>query len=105
MLANLAWSGCAVVRSDNATEPYLGPRRGQQRGRPQHHAPAPLQLRQQRRHRRRGRLAPRQRAHCPGRKPPFLYVKRPARPYKSPSQCIMDNDINRLRRGAAPADL
>jgi hypothetical protein len=26
------------------------------------------------------------RAHCPGRKLPFLAVKRPARPYKSPIQ-------------------
>ena len=24
--------------------------------------------------------------HCPGRNPPFLAVKRPARPYKSPIQ-------------------
>ena len=23
---------------------------------------------------------------CPGRKPPFMAVKRPARPYKSPTQ-------------------
>jgi hypothetical protein len=26
------------------------------------------------------------RDHCPGRKPPFWAVKRPARPYKSPTQ-------------------
>jgi hypothetical protein len=26
------------------------------------------------------------RRHCPGRKPPFSAVKRPARPYKSPIQ-------------------
>ncbi len=37
--------------------------------------------------------------HCPGRKPPFLAVKRPARPYKSPIQNGLSQENAKEREG------